>query len=207
MNHRSLPVAVIGASSVGLAAAAQLNSSPRRFSSSCGTPSGVSTSMSKPAWQSTRSWPLALGWRRVHRSSWSHLARVEHVGQSNKRAAYAAKAEHALDEAIRGSRITQGGVAKRPSRAPMPSCSRRASRELSPPVHPGKRRRRRDRPRYRSCRTGAASPAETGATEAAPTPPSNQPRLETHTRQTDSMTGTSTRTPTTVARAAPEPGP
>ena len=36
---------------------------------------------------------------------------------------------------------------------------------------------------------------------------SNQPRVATQKRQTESMTGTSTRTPTTVASAAPEPGP
>jgi hypothetical protein len=36
---------------------------------------------------------------------------------------------------------------------------------------------------------------------------SNQCRVDTHIRQTDSITGTSTRTPTTVASAAPEPGP
>ena len=35
----------------------------------------------------------------------------------------------------------------------------------------------------------------------------NQPRVATQKRQTESMTGTSTSTPTTVARAAPEPGP
>ncbi len=35
----------------------------------------------------------------------------------------------------------------------------------------------------------------------------NQRRVATQARQTDSITGTSTRTPTTVARAAPEPGP
>ena len=35
----------------------------------------------------------------------------------------------------------------------------------------------------------------------------NQCRVARHTRQTDSITGTSTRTPTTVASAAPEPGP
>ena len=36
---------------------------------------------------------------------------------------------------------------------------------------------------------------------------SNQPRVATQKRQTDSITGTSTSTPTTVASAAPEPGP
>ena len=35
----------------------------------------------------------------------------------------------------------------------------------------------------------------------------NQPRVRLQTLHTDSITGTSTRTPTTVARAAPEEGP
>ena len=35
----------------------------------------------------------------------------------------------------------------------------------------------------------------------------NQSRVRLQTWQTDSITGTSTRTPTTVARAAPEEGP
>jgi len=59
---------------------------------------------------------------------------------------------------------------------------------------------------YGSCRTAAAS-AGTGPAAGAPTAASNQARLERQTWQTDSMTGTSTRTPTTVASAAPEPGP
>ena len=36
---------------------------------------------------------------------------------------------------------------------------------------------------------------------------SNQSRVATHMWQTDSITGTSTSTPTTVASAAPDPGP
>ena len=36
---------------------------------------------------------------------------------------------------------------------------------------------------------------------------SNQCRVATHMWQTDSITGTSTSTPTTVASAAPDPGP
>ena len=35
----------------------------------------------------------------------------------------------------------------------------------------------------------------------------NQPRVRLQTAQTESITGTSTRTPTTVARAAPDSGP
>src|SRR5215218_8915073 len=51
---------------------------------------------------------------------------------------------------------------------------------------------------------------ERGATVQWPfpaVPAANQPRVRLQAAQTDSMTGTSTRTPTTVARAAPEPGP
>jgi hypothetical protein len=35
----------------------------------------------------------------------------------------------------------------------------------------------------------------------------NQPFVLTHIEHTDNMTGTSTNTPTTVASAAPDPGP
>ena len=47
--------------------------------------------------------------------------------------------------------------------------------------------------------------AEIGTASGAA--PGNQERVRLHAAQTESITGTSTRTPTTVARAAPEPGP
>ena len=53
-------------------------------------------------------------------------------------------------------------------------------------------------------RRTARVPSRRGGPSAAS---SNQPRVRLHAAQTESMTGTSTRTPTVVARAAPEPGP
>src|SRR5204862_284809 len=45
------------------------------------------------------------------------------------------------------------------------------------------------------------------ASLASRSAPANQPFVRLQAAHTDSMTGTSTRTPTTVASAAPEPGP
>jgi hypothetical protein len=50
------------------------------------------------------------------------------------------------------------------------------------------------------------SPASIGLAEPPPTACRYQPRDWLHIQQTESITGTSTSTPTTVASAAPEPG-